>query len=139
MSPSEAPARPLPEIEPETAPFWEAAREHRLVMQRCTDCGTYRYPPELGCYQCGSTKSQWQEVSGNATLQTWTVLHPPVLPWFKDRTPFPVAVVELAEGPRMATNLVDIPVEEYRVGMPLRVEFEDVRGEEVTLVKFRRP
>jgi len=130
--------RPLPDTDdPLSKPFWNAAREHRLVMQRCIGCGVYRFPPEWGCFSCGSRESEWAPVSGLGRLHTWTVLHPPTLPWFKDRTPFPVAVVELDEGPRMASNLVDVPVEDYRFGMRLKVDFEDIAGEEVTLVMFR--
>jgi uncharacterized OB-fold protein len=82
-------------------------------------------------------ESTWLPVSGRAALYTWTVAHPPLLPFFAERAPWPVAVVQLEEGPRMATNLIDVPVEEYVAGMSLIVDFEDV-DDEVTLVVFRR-
>jgi hypothetical protein len=128
--------RPLPEITPLTQPFWSAAKEHRLVMQRCDGCATFRFPPELGCFECGSTEATWTPVSGRATLYTWTVAHPPLLPYFAERAPWPVAVVELEEGPRMVTNLIDVPVEGYAVGLALVVDFEDVE-EGITLPVFR--
>lgn len=132
-------ARPLPDTEDALSkPFWDAAKNKRLVMHRCLACGAYRYPPELGCYECGSQDSEWSSVSGEATLDSWTVLYPPVLPFFKDKTPFPVAIVKLKEGPRMTTNLVDIPIAEYKMGMPLKVCFEDQPGEDCTLVFFKR-
>lgn len=129
--------RPMPEITELTEPFWSAAKERRLVVQRCDDCETYRFPPEVGCYRCGSRKATWATVSGQAKLFSWTVAHPPLLPYFQEHAPWPVAVVQLEEGPRMVTNLVDVPIEEYEVGMPLEAAFEEI-DDEVTLVLFRR-
>jgi hypothetical protein len=131
------PSRPLPAVDSATAPFWEAAREHRLVIQRCNACRAYRFPPELGCPECGSDDSTWTEVSGKAKLYSWTVVHPPVLPYFQSKVPWPVAAVELAEGPRMVTNVLDLPIEDYCFDLPLQVAFEDIPGEDVTLVVFR--
>ncbi|MCH8900807.1 MAG: OB-fold domain-containing protein [Chloroflexi bacterium] len=128
--------RPLPEVTPLTEPFWSAARSHRLVLQRCKACNAYRFPPEVGCYACGSPEAVWSEVSGRATLYSWTVAHPPILPYFQERVPWPVVAVELEEGPRMVTNLIDVPVEEYEIGMPLQVAFEEI-DEELSLVVFR--
>ena len=129
--------RPLPEITALTEPFWRAARERRLVVQRCDACGALRFPPEAGCHQCGSLQASWVPVSGRATLYSWTLCYPPLLPYFAERAPWPVAVVELEEGPRMVTNIVGVPVEEYEIGTPLVADFEDV-DDEVTLVVFRR-
>ncbi len=129
--------RPLPEVTPLTQPFWSAAKARRLVVQRCDDCGTLRFPPEHGCYACGSLRSSWVPVSGRATLWSWTLCHPPLLPYFAERAPWPVAVVQLEEGPRMVTDLAGVPVEEYEIGMPLVADFENVT-DDVTLVVFRR-
>jgi len=129
--------RPLPEITPLTEPFWSAAKERRLVVQRCDECETLRFPPEPGCYQCGSLRSSWVPASGRATLWSWTVAYSPLLPYFAERAPWPVAIVQLEEGPRMVSNLVDVPVEEYAVGMPLVADFENL-DDAITLVVFRR-
>ncbi len=130
-------ARPLPEISPLTAPFWSAARAHKLVIQRCQGCSAYRFPPEVGCFYCGSPEADWIPVSGRASLYSWTVAYPPLLPYFQERAPWPVAAVQLEEGPRLITNLVDVPAEEYRIGMALQADFQDI-DEETTLVVFRR-
>jgi uncharacterized OB-fold protein len=130
------PARPLPELTPLTAPFWEAARRHELVVQRCTRCERFRFPPEPACFWCGSREASWEAVSGRAALYSWTLTHPPLLPYFSERAPWPVAVVELDEGPRMITNIIDVPVEAYTVGLRLRVDFDDV-DDATTLVVFR--
>ncbi len=129
-------ARPLPEETPLTAAFWQAARERRLVIQRCTACNRFRWPPEVACYECGSLEHEWAAVSGRATLYTWTVAHPPLLPYFQRRAPWPVAVVQLEEGPRLVTNLVDVESEDYAIGMALDAAFQDI-GDGVTLVVFR--
>lgn len=129
--------RPLPEITPLTEPFWSAAKSRRLLIQRCEECGSHQFPPEPACTFCGSPRIGWVPASGRATLYSWTVCHPPLLPFFHQRAPWPVIVVQLEEGPRMVSNLKDVPVEEYYVGMPLEADFEDV-NEQVTLVIFRR-
>jgi uncharacterized OB-fold protein len=128
--------RPLPEITPVTEPFWSALREHKLVVQRCDVCKTLRFPPEVGCFECGSMASTWVEMSGRATLWSWTVGYPPLLAFFAERAPWPVVVVQLEEGPRMVTNVVDLPVEQYEFGMPLVADYEDI-ADDVTLVVFR--
>jgi uncharacterized OB-fold protein len=129
--------RPLPEITELTAPFWQALREHRLAVQRCDGCGTLRFPPEFGCAECGSLSSTWTDMSGRATLWSWTVAHPPLLPYFAERAPWPVVIVQLEEGPRMVTNLIDVAVEQYEMGLPLVADYQDIE-EDVTLVVFRR-
>ena len=129
--------RPLPEITELTAPFWAALRERRIVVQRCGGCGTYRFPPEHGCAACGSLEATWTPVSGRATLWSWTIAHPPLLPYFAERAPWPVVIVQLEEGPRMVSNLIDVPVEQYAFGLPLVADYEDIE-EDVTLVVFRR-
>jgi len=129
-------ARPLPEETPFTTPFWQAARERRLVIQRCTACGRLRWPPEIACYECGSLEHEWVQMSGRAALYTWTVAHPPLLPYFQQRAPWPIAVVQLDEGPRLVTNITGIDPERYEIGMPLEADFENI-GDNVTLVVFR--
>jgi uncharacterized protein len=128
--------RPLPLITGVTAPFWSAARERRLVVQRCDDCGQLRFPPDPGCFACGSARSTWAPVSGRATLYSWTVCHPPLLPFFQQHAPWPVVVVQLEEGPRMVATLAGIPPEDYAVGMPLQAGFEDI-DDDVTLIVFQ--
>lgn len=128
--------RPLPAVTALTEPFWSAARSHQLVLQQCQACDAYRFPPEVGCYVCSSTEARWSPASGRAKLYSWTVAYPPVLPYFQERVPWPVAVVELEEGPRMVTNLVDVLVDDYRIGMPLQVAFEDI-DDDLSLVVFR--
>jgi len=128
--------RPAPEIEPHAEPFWRAAKERRLVLPRCVDCQELQFPPELSCVHCGSPNQEWVEASGRATLYTWTVCHPPLLPYFSERAPWAVAAVTLEEGVRMVACVVGIAASDYVMEMPLVADFEDL-DDERTLVVFR--
>ena len=129
--------RPTPEIDQQLAPFFAAAKEHRLVVQRCTGCGAHRFPPRELCSGCLSTESTWVEVSGRGEIFSYNVMHQIYHPAFASEVPYAVVVVKLAEGPKMISNLVDCPVSEIRIGAPVEVVFEPI-SPEVTLPKFRR-
>ena len=127
--------RPQPAMEEHALPFWDAARDRRLVLARCDTCGEFSFPPEISCGGCGSPERSWVEATGAATLWSWTVCHPPMLPWFAERGPWVVAVVELDEGPRMVTTLRGVATQDLEIGLALRADFEDV-GDDTTLVVF---
>ena len=129
--------RPLPDITDVAAPFWEATRRHELVVQYCAACNTAQFPPEISCTECGAPDLTWRPVSGRARLYSWTVAHPPLLPYFAARAPWPVVAVELEEGPRMVSRLIDVPIDDYAFDLPLEVAFEDI-DEEISLVVFKR-
>jgi hypothetical protein len=95
----------------DTAPFWAAANEGRLVVQRCGVCGRLRFPPHPFCGACRSDAHDWPEVSGRARIWSYLVHHGPTLPAYQPFTPFPVIVVELDEDRRlrMSGNLVAAP------------------------------
>ena len=131
------PARPLPEGDRALAPFFAAAKERRLVVQRCARCGSLRFPPRELCTSCLSTAVEWAEVSGRGEIFSFNVMHQVYHPAFATEVPYAVVVVKLAEGPKMTSNMVDCPVGDIRIGMPVEVVFETV-SEEITLPKFRR-
>jgi len=128
---------PLPVPTPETRPFWEAARRHELQIQACRACGTYLFFPRALCPRCFAADLEWRRVSGRGTLHTFTIVERGQR-GFPLATPYVLAVVELAEGPRMMTNLVGIEPDPatVRIGMPVEVVFDDVTPE-VTLPRFR--
>ena len=126
--------KPLPPISPDTKEFWEGLRRHQLLIQRCQDCGTYRHYPRPMCHNCNSMNGQWVKVRGRGKVYSWIVSHYTVHPAFP--TPYLVAIVELEEGVRMITNLVDTSPDEVYIGMPVEVFFEDVT-EEITLPLFK--
>jgi len=101
-------------------------REEALLLVRCATCGEAHYYPRPFCPRCGGDTVSWEEASGAATLYTWSVVHQNDLPPFNERVPYVAAVVDLAEGPRMMTNVVDCDVGDLRVGMALQVGFRDI-------------
>ena len=129
--------KPLPQISPEMAPFWEAARRHQLVVQRCKGCGTHRFPARDLCSRCLAREVEWVPVSGRGTVFSFAVMHQVYHPGFADEVPYAVVLVELEEGARLLSNVIDCPVTELTVGLPVEAVFED-RTPEVTLPKFRR-
>jgi uncharacterized OB-fold protein len=130
------PSRTLPHIDEESRPWWEAVKRHELYIQKCRDCGELRYHPRTLCPQCLSSSTQWLRCSGKGKVYTFTVTYQNQAAGFRDSLPYVMAYVELAEGVKMLTNLVDYKLEEVKIGMPVEVAYEDVTPE-VTLVKFR--
>jgi hypothetical protein len=128
--------KPLPQITPEMAPFWEAARRHQLVVQRCRGCGAHRFPARDICSRCLSRDAEWAPVSGRGKVFSYAVMHQVYHPGFADEVPYAVVQVELEEGGRMLTNVVGCAPADLTVGMPVEVVFED-RTPDVTLPKFR--
>ncbi len=109
-----------------TAPYWDAAREGRLVVQECRSCGQVRHPPLPRCPGCHDSQPGWREVSGAGTVYTYTVVRHPTHFAFADKVPYVLAIVELAEGPRLVTALVGVEPGEVRAGLPVRVVFREV-------------
>jgi uncharacterized OB-fold protein len=125
--------RPLPYPSHVSEPFWQACRRRELLVQRCGDCGSYVFYPRAICPSCGSPTLTWHPVSGRGTLFTFTVARRPTHRRLASRVPFVIAVVELEEGPRMTSSVVDCDVETLRIGQPVVVDFEDL-GEAVVPV-----
>src|SRR5271156_3013784 len=127
----------LPTPEGDTIEFWEAAKEERLLIKHCLDCDAYSYYPRPFCPKCWSEQVEWHRASGEGTLYTWSVIYSNDMLPFRDRVPYVAAIVDLAEGPRMMTNVVDCPFEELQVGMPLQVTFRPI-SDEFTIPVFVR-
>jgi len=132
---SDAPTRPLPAVTREMAPFWDAARRHQLVVQRCEDCGALRFPAREVCSRCLSRRAGWQPVSGRGTVFSVAVMHQANHPAFAAEVPYAVVVVELEEGVRIVSSIVDVPAREIPIGLPVEVVFDDVTPE-ITLPRF---
>jgi len=128
--------KPLPTVDDLNRPFWEAAKRHELLLQRCRKCGAYRYPAGLVCHVCVSDELEWTKVSGCGTIYTWTVFHRAYHPAFTTEVPYAVTAVELAEGPRMITNVINCPLSAIKIGMPVEVVFEDI-NDDISLPKFQ--
>ena len=110
-----------------TRPFWEAANEHRLVIQHCAACDRLQHPPGRRCHQCGRDEHlAWREMSGRATIYNYCVVHDTPVRVLQEEQPFNVAVVMLDEDPsvQMYSHLPGTPVDEVPVGAPVEVVFE---------------
>ena len=128
--------KPLPRASEDSAPYWEAAQRGELRMQRCGSCGHLRFPPAVLCPRCLSEQAEWVRLSGHGTVFSWIIVHQSQYPAFNTDTPYNVAIIELEEGPRLHTNLVQCRNDEIAIGMPVEVVFERV-NDQVTLPKFR--
>lgn len=129
-------SKPLPRPTAESEPFWKGARNHELLIQRCRACGKPVFYPRLFCPHCSSADLEWVRASGKGMIYSYTVIRRAAFPGFAADVPYVFAIVELEEGPRMATNLLSCPPEKLRIGLPVEATFEDVTPE-VTLVKFK--
>ncbi len=128
-------AKPLPHVTPLTQPFWDGARAGRLLVQRCGQCGTFRFPPARICHACLSEEVAWVPVSGRGTVWSMCEFHRSYFKGFEADLPYNVVLVRLEEGPRLYSNLVGLPYERITIGMRVQAVFEPVT-EEVTLLKF---
>jgi hypothetical protein len=128
--------RPVPVADEESRPFYEGARQHKLMLLRCSSCGVWRLPGRQRCADCWSTESAWAEASGRGKLYTWGIMHQQYHPAFADEIPYNYAFVELDEGPRLITNIVECANEDLRVDLPVVASYDDV-SEETTLVRFK--
>ncbi|MEU2712686.1 bifunctional MaoC family dehydratase N-terminal/OB-fold nucleic acid binding domain-containing protein [Streptomyces sp. NPDC007205] len=126
--------RPRPVVGRDNAGFWQGVAEHRLLIQRCTGCGTLRHPWLPGCNACGCLDWDTVEASGEGTVYSYVVMHHPPFPAFDP--PYAVGLIELAEGVRMVSNVVGVPYDKVRIGLPVRLEFRSC-DEELTVPVFR--
>jgi uncharacterized OB-fold protein len=127
--------RTLPVPDGDTAPYWDAAKQHRLVIQRCSDCARAIFYPRSVCPHCMSDRIAWIDASGRGTIYSYTVVHR-APPQFTDSAPYVVALIDLAEGVRLMSNIVDCSPTAVRIGAAVEVTFDDVTPE-ITLPKFR--
>jgi hypothetical protein len=128
--------KPLPRIDEETRGFWEALARHELYLQRCRSCGTVRFYPRAVCPACLADAVEWVRASGRGTVYSFTVTYQNQAPGFREEVPYVLAIVELAEGVRVMTNVVGCSPDQVGIGMPVGVVFDDVTPE-ITLPKFK--
>jgi uncharacterized OB-fold protein len=128
--------KPLPRIDHISAPYWQYCRQHELRLQRCSACGTVRYPPKEVCPACLSPEATWERMSGRGAVWSWIEMHQPYFQGFREELPYVVLFVQLAEGPMMMANLVDTDRNELRCEAPVEVAFVDATPE-ITLPQFR--
>jgi len=128
--------KPLPYVYEETRPFWEGAKRHELLIQRCRECGKFVFFPRTLCPYCLSDNMEWVKASGRGKVYSFTISYRTPVPSFREDVPYNVAIIELEEGVHMMSNIVQCKNEDIRVDMPVEVVFDDVT-EEITLPKFK--
>jgi uncharacterized OB-fold protein len=138
-SPSAENAGEVPRPDPATADdaaFWAALRAGELRIQQCTACGAFRQPPRPTCAACGANGHTWSASAGTGEVWSYTIVHPPTLPAFTDRTPYGAVVVRLDEGVFLVSNLVDTPVDALSVGARVELALTAV-DDDLVLPLFR--
>jgi uncharacterized OB-fold protein len=120
--------KPQPRPTPESAPFWDGAKAHKLLLPRCNACGTFWFPPSRRCVHCLSPDFGWRESAGEGRIYSFVVFHRVYHPAYESDVPYTVAIVELDEGPRLLANVVGTQPDDVRCDMRVRVVFEE-RGE----------
>lgn len=127
--------KPLPPINEVSRFFWENCKKHKLVIQKCNNCGQLQYFPRRICANCWSESLGWILSKGKGTVYSYTVVRRAPLKAFEPDVPFSVALIDLDEGVTMVSSVIGCKPDDVRIGMPVAVMFEDVTGE-VSLPKF---
>ena len=133
---TESPRRVTPQPDELTQPFWDAAAEGRLVIQRCDNCGYWQHPPRIICNKCHKFEMKWQPVSGKGKIYSWEVMHMQSITGFEDRVPYTTLLIELEEQPKLLLLSYQDGIDDtLAIGQPVEVFFEKV--ENFTLPQFR--
>jgi uncharacterized OB-fold protein len=129
---------PAPFVLPEVKPFWDATAEGRLVLPKCTECGTFIWFPRPFCPECASTSVEWVQASGKGTVYSYTVNRRGVadMAAYREAGVYVLAYVELEEGPRIMTNIVDCDPDSVRIGQQVELVFHDT-GQGTALARFK--
>jgi len=126
---------PAPTVHQDNEAFWEGVKNRKLVFQQCKSCGRWLHPPRPMCPGCRSLEMEWVPSTGKGTVYSWVTYHEADHPGFK--TPYAVVLVELEEGVRLVSNLVDTAPEDVKIGMEVEVVFDEA-AEEILLPKFKK-
>jgi uncharacterized OB-fold protein len=129
-------AKPIPVADEDSKEFFEGANENKLMLVKCSNCGTFRLPGRERCLDCWSTDWEWAQASGKGKLYTYGIMHQKYHPAFAEETPYNYALVELDEGPRLVTNIVECAPEDMKTDMPVEAVFDHV-SDEATLIRFK--
>ena len=109
----------------DTTQFWAGCDRGEILVQRCNDCRTYRWPPGPGCPSCASTESTWVPVTGNGTVYSWVVVRVPLADALADQVPYAVGLIALDEGIRIVSTISGCELEDIQPDMPVRADFTD--------------
>ncbi|MBM4204153.1 MAG: Zn-ribbon domain-containing OB-fold protein [Gammaproteobacteria bacterium] len=136
MSDGASPAKPLPPVDPGSHAYWEACNSGRLLLQRCAACGHRQHYHRVVCTVCGAGTLEDLPASGRGTVRSFTVIRRAVSAAFETDVPYVVALIELAEGPTMMSNIIGSSHEQVAIGSPVELDFER-RSETINIPQFR--
>ena len=130
---------PAPVVLPEVKPYWDATAEGRLLLPKCADCQTVIWFPRPFCPECASLNVAWVEASGRGSVYSFTVNRrgQADLPAYREAGTYVLAYVELEEGPRVMTNIVDCDPDTVAIGQRVEAVFHDT-GQGTALLRFKR-
>jgi len=128
--------KPKPRPAPESLPYWQAAREHRLALPKCDECQKFWFPPSRACPHCLSSKFSFENASGKGKVFSFVTFHRVYRPAFTQDVPYVVALIELDEGPRLLSNIMGVTHDQVKCEMRVQVVFDDY-DEEISIPKFK--
>lgn len=128
--------KPLPKPNADNKAFWDGCKEHQLRFQKCQNCGLVRWPPSLICPNCYSKDAKWLTVSGKGKVYSFAVYHQAFHPAFANELPYVTAIIQLAEGPYLLSNIVGCKPEDIKCDMPVEVTWDDI-SPDFSLPKFK--
>jgi uncharacterized OB-fold protein len=129
--------KPVPAPDADSRPFWDGCRDHKLMVQRCTECETFRFPPHRFCPHCRSEQREWVEASGKGEVFSWiVVVHPVPREVYAGDVPYVVSLINLDEGVRIVSNIIDCDPHAVEAGMRVEVAFQPAR-DDIVLPVFR--
>jgi uncharacterized OB-fold protein/acyl dehydratase len=128
--------KPMPLATKISAPFWQALKQDKLKIQQCNSCKGWVFYPRNHCTHCFAHNLEWKQISGEGTLYSYTLTRIPTMPEFNDEMPQALAVVELAQGVRINTTLIDLAEEDIQIGMSVKPVFDKVNIDGETLLRF---
>ena len=126
---------PLPVANADSLPYWNAARERRLLIRKCNACGALHFMPRHLCPACWSDQLEWVEARGTGSVHSFTIIRRAPMAAFAPRAPYVLALIDLDEGPRMMANVLGEDALSVRIGDRVKVTFED-RGEGAMVPQF---
>ena len=133
---NDAAARPRPDIRGAGKPYWLSGQAGKLSLPKCRSCGQAHWYPRLYCPHCSGESLEWITCSGKGVIHTFTVVRQSGHPYFKNKVPYVLAMIDLEEGPRLMSNIIDCDVEKVAIGAPVTVVFERL-GEDVNVPLFK--
>jgi len=125
-----------PEADQDSEPYWQSLKEHKPKLQKCENCGRFRFPPSPSCYYCGTIGGKWEEISGRGKIYSWATIHHPIDKRLAEEVPFTVILVDMEEGPRIAGRLIGTDNQDIKCDMPVEAIYDDLDAD-LTLINFK--